>query len=261
MTYSDAYGRLIARNYDASYAVTRDPSGDARFYRELAREIGGPVLELGCGTGRILLPIAEDGLECVGLDRSSYMLDVLREKQPPVNVQLVEGRIERFELGASRFRLITCPFRAFSHLLEVEAQLAALACIRRHLAPDGVFAMDVFDPKPESMARPEDPEALTITFEDGGCQLQRWDTVQRDRSRQVLTVTFRYVGGPPELTGSAQVQLRWFHRFELEHLLARSGFDDLTFFRDFERNPWSAGHETIVLARVRSRSVESSAPG
>lgn len=68
MAYSDLHAVLIAQNYDASYAVSRDPSGDARFYRELAQEVGGPLLELGCGTGRVLLPIARDGLACVGKD-------------------------------------------------------------------------------------------------------------------------------------------------------------------------------------------------
>jgi SAM-dependent methyltransferase len=252
MTYSDDYDRLIARNYDASYAVSRAPSGDARFYRELAHEIGGPLLELGCGTGRILLPIANDGIECVGLDSSPAMLDVLREKQPPANLRLVEGRMESFDLGPARFRLITCPFRAFSHLLDSDAQLAALARIKHHLAPGGVFAMDLFDPNPANMARAEDPEYLSITFQDGGRELQRWDTVRRDCSRQLLSVDLRFTGGPLEVTGSAQLQLRWLYRFELEHLLARSGFEDLTFFRDFARTPWSVGLETVVLARLRS---------
>jgi ubiquinone/menaquinone biosynthesis C-methylase UbiE len=246
----DLYERLVARNYDASYAVSRDPSGDARFYRELAHELGGAVLELGCGTGRILLPIARDGIECVGLDSSAAMLEVLREKQPPANLRLVEGRMERFDLGTTRFRLITCPFRAFSHLLDTDAQLTALARVKRHLAPGGVFAFDVFYPRPENLARDEDPECLSITFHGQGRELQRWDTVRRDRSRQILSVRFRYAGGPPEITGSVEMQLRWFHRFELEHLLARSGFGELTFFRDFDRTPWSAGQETVVLARV-----------
>jgi SAM-dependent methyltransferase len=250
MSYDDGYEQLIARHYDASYEVVRDPSGDARFYRELALELGGPILELGCGTGRILLPIARDGIECVGLDSSPAMLDVLRRKQPPANLRLVGARMETFDLGSARFRLITCPFRAFSHLLDVDAQLGALARIRQHLAPGGVFAFDVFDPKPESLSRLEEAEQLSISFQDGGREIQRWDTVRRDRSRQIVSIHCRFSGGPPELSGSAELALRWFHRFELEHLLVRSGFSALTFFRDFERTPWSAGRETIVLARI-----------
>jgi ubiquinone/menaquinone biosynthesis C-methylase UbiE len=250
MSYEDAYERVIAQNYDAVYSLIRNPSGDVAFYQALARETGGPVLELGCGTGRILIPMASDGIECVGLDASPEMLSVLRAKQPPANLSLVEGRMERFDLGDRRFRLITAPFRAFSHLLDVNAQLACLACVRRHLAPGGLFAFDVFDPKLARTALVEEPEHLAATFHDGAHEIRRWDTVRRDLTRQVLTATFRFEGGPPELAGSADVELRWFYRYELEHLLARAGFTDLTFWGDFQKSPWRAEGETVVLARM-----------
>lgn len=246
----DQYAQLFARHYDASYAVSRDPSGDARFYRQLAHETGGPVLELGCGTGRVLLPIANDGIECVGLDPSPEMLAVFQQKALPSNLRLVQGRMQDFDLGDARFRLITCPFRAFGHLLDVGEQLAALAQIRKHLAPGGTFALDVFDPKLSAMARLEEPESLAITFEENGQRMERWDTVRRDLSRQVLEVECRFKGGPLGLEGSTMLQLRWYYRFELEHLLARAGFTDLTFFGTFQREPWAAGKETIVLARA-----------
>ena len=143
----DEYEGVLARNYDALYGVMRDPSGDAAFYRALAEETGGPVLELGCGTGRVLLPIAALGIPCVGVDASPAMLAALRAKNPPPNLELVEGRMETFDLGARRFGLVTSPFRAFLHLLDVPSQLAALANIRKHLAPGGAFAFDIFDPE------------------------------------------------------------------------------------------------------------------
>jgi hypothetical protein len=64
-----------------------------------------------------------------------------------------------------------------------------------------------------------------------------------------MHVTFRYEGGPKELEGSTDIKMRWFYRYELEHLLQRAGFDDLTFYRDFAKAPWSAGGEIIVVAR------------
>src|SRR6185436_20781947 len=135
----DEYEGVLARNYDALYGVMRDPSGDAAFYRALAQESGGPVLELGCGTGRVLLPIAALGIPCAGVDASPSMLAALRAKNPPPTLELVQASMETFDLGERRFRLVTCPFRAFQHLLTVDAQLAALANIRRHLAPGGAF--------------------------------------------------------------------------------------------------------------------------
>jgi SAM-dependent methyltransferase len=244
--YQEAYDELIARTYDGVYAILRDPSGDVAFYLELVRETGGPVLELGCGTGRTLIPIARAGIECVGLDASPAMLRVLREKAPEIEV--VEGDMRSFDL-ARRFRVITMPFRGLSHLLDVDAQLGCLACVKRHLTPDGVFAFDVFDPKLDVLAQGELPELLGATFEHGGREMRRFEGVRFDVTRQVLTVTFRFEGGPPEVTGTAEVQMRWFYRYELEHLLARAGFTDLRFFGGFDRRAWSAGGETIVVAR------------
>ena len=245
----DGYESIIARHYDALYAVMRNPSGDVAFYRELARASGGPVLELGCGTGRTLLPIAEAGIDCVGVDASPAMLAVFRQKSPPPNLELIEARMERLDLPDRRFQLVTCPFRAFSHLPEVEAQLGALAVVRSHLASGGTFALDVFDPKLAQIARLEEPERLAATFQDAGREVRRWDTTRRDPSRQVMTIGFRFESAAPELCGAGEIQMRWFYRFELEHLLARAGFTEIQFFGGFDRRPWSAGGETIALAR------------
>jgi SAM-dependent methyltransferase len=207
-------------------------------------------LELGCGTGRILLPIANAGVACVGIDASPAMLAVLREKQPPPHLEVVQASMQTFDLGDRRFPLITAPFRVMSHLLDVEDQLASLARVRRHLAPGGTFALDLFDPKLDRMALREEPEQLAARFSEGGVEIRRWDTVVRDPTRQVMTLRLRFEGGPPELTGTAEVRMRWYYRFELEHLLARAGFSSLTFYGGFDRRPWAAGGETVVLARA-----------
>lgn len=247
--YSEVYDRLIAGTYDAAYSVIRDPSGDAAFYRELAIQCGGHVLELGCGTGRILLPIAALGLACTGLDASPEMLRVLRDKGPPPNLTLVEGRMQDFDLGDRRYRLITAPFRAFSHLLDVPSQLAALARIRHHLAPGGQLAFDLFDPKLDRIASVDEPESLAATFRHEGHEMRRFDAVHRDHTTQTMTVRFRFEGGPPELTGTAELQMRWYYRYEIEHLLHRAGFTEVTFFGGFDRREWAAFGETIVIAR------------
>lgn len=103
MSQRDGYESIIARHYDALYALMRNPSGDVAFYRELARASGGPVLELGCGTGRTLLPIAQAGIDCVGVDASPAMLDIFRAKPLPANLELVEAHMERLELLIAAF--------------------------------------------------------------------------------------------------------------------------------------------------------------
>jgi ubiquinone/menaquinone biosynthesis C-methylase UbiE len=249
MTYSDGYARLVARHYDAINEVLRGGSQDVAFYRALAQASGGPVLELGCGTGRVLLPIARDGVACVGVDASRDMLDVFRAKQPPPSLELVHATMETFDLGRRRFRLITVPFRAFSHLLDVPAQLAALANIRRHLAPGGRLALDVFDPRLDRIALREEPEALAARASTPRGLVQRFDRVTRDPARQVLTLRVRFVADAPEDCGEGELQLRWFYRYELEHLLARAGFKIEQVYGGFDHRPWSPGGETIVIAK------------
>ena len=126
--------------------------GDVTFYVEEAKSASGEALEVGCGTGRILIPVAEAGCSATGIDVTPQMLAVCREKvaKLPEAVQqritLVEADMRDFDLGR-RFKLITCPYRAFLHNLTVDDQLATLACVRRHLAADGRFVMNYFDPR------------------------------------------------------------------------------------------------------------------
>jgi hypothetical protein len=111
------YGQATARFYDAAYE--RSPQldgGDVAFYRALAREGGGPVLELGCGTGRVLLEIAADGFPCTGVDASQHMLARLRAKSRFPNLRLVHAPMQRFDLPGERFGLVFSAFRAFQHL-------------------------------------------------------------------------------------------------------------------------------------------------
>ncbi len=244
----DEYQGPLARTYDALYAVMRDPSGDIAFYRGLAEAAGGPVLELGCGTGRTLLPIAARGIACVGVDASPAMLAALRAKQPPPNLELVEGRMESFDLGGRRFPLVTCPFHAFQHLLEVPSQLAVLANVRRHLAPAGAFAFDVFDPRLSVLAAPSTDERLDVTFRLDGVETRRFSRTRTDRAAQILDVIFRFE--PPQSEGSTTVRLRWFYRYELEHLLARAGFTDVTIAGGFDGRPWRPEGETVIVARA-----------
>ena len=144
----DEYG-IIAQFYD--YVVPYRSRQDVGFFVEMARQSKGPVLEIGCGTGRVLIPTARAGIDIVGLDLSSSMLSICKEKlsQEPEEVKskvrLMKADMRRFDLG-QEFGLVTTPFRPFQHLTEVEDQLACLAGIYRHLCDAGMLALDLFNP-------------------------------------------------------------------------------------------------------------------
>lgn len=253
MEADEIYDSTAASHYDSVYALLRDRSGDIEFYRRLARESGGPVLELGCGTGRVLMPVGLEGIACTGLDPSEAMLEELRRKRPPPNLRLVSGRMQDFNLSPDRFALIFSAFRAFQHLLTVEDQLACLSSVRRHLSPGGLFAFDVFAPKLERTAILEEPEAEDARWREGETEVVRFTAVRRDPARQVMDVLFRYEirrPGLPPRSESVRTRMRYFFRYEIEHLLARAGFSDIEIFGGFDRRPYDySSGETVVLAR------------
>jgi SAM-dependent methyltransferase len=252
VAYPPEYDAIHACWYDRGSYASR--GADATFYRDLARETGGPVLELGCGTGRVLLPIAQDGLDCVGLDTSPAMLDALRAKQPPANLHLVVAPMQDFDLGRDRFRLIFAAFRPLQHLYTVGDQLACLACVRRHLAPDGLFAFDVFQPDLARLARAVEPEYEEDRFRDGDDEVVRLASVRRDLSTQTNEVTVRFERRRAGIVVGDEVErfrMRWYHRYELEHLLARAGFDVVALFGDFDRRPFDRdAREMVFVARA-----------
>jgi ubiquinone/menaquinone biosynthesis C-methylase UbiE len=150
MTNDYYFDPRCAEAYDADMGAEADAMNDTPFYLALAREAaarGLAVLELACGTGRVTLPIAREGIEVVGLDSAPAMLDVARRKAAAedLDVTWIEADMRDFDLGR-RFGLIIIPYRSFLHLLTDADQAACLAAVYRHLIPGGRFALNFFAP-------------------------------------------------------------------------------------------------------------------
>ncbi len=176
--------------YDTQHAdMSRTPvAGDVAFYRRFARRTGGPILELACGTGRVAIPLAEDGFEVTGVDLSPHMLAIARAKSN--RVLWKRGSMERFSLRR-KFKFILIPFRAFQHLMTLRAQRRCLECARLHLGPGGRFVIDIFDPKlefclPERATSP--PRLSSVVHPRTG---RRWEIAVVDRVNDPLTQILR----------------------------------------------------------------------
>jgi SAM-dependent methyltransferase len=148
-------GSLFVEAYDAFYSSSMPQiEGDLAFYERVARAIGGPVLELACGTGRITLPLAGAGFHVTGVDRSEAMLRIARGKLAALSdsVQerliLVNQDMSALNLGR-RFGFVFVPFRSFQALVTVDLQRKSLEAIRRHMEPNGRLALHLFDPRLE----------------------------------------------------------------------------------------------------------------
>jgi SAM-dependent methyltransferase len=183
---SDQY-EFIADLYDHVRAYRDRP--DVAFFVEAALAAGGPVLEIGCGTGRVLIPTARAGIDITGLDSSVHMLDVCRAKllleAPDVRsrVHLVREDMRDFALRQN-FALATIPFRPFQHLTTVEDQRACLQTIHAHLQPGGQLILDLFNPMVERLGNdtigPHYPEGEFST-PDGRRVKRSSRIIDRDR--------------------------------------------------------------------------------
>lgn len=256
----DEYDRQDALYYD--HYSTGVP-GDVEFYVAEAVRAGSPVLELGCGTGRILIPVAEAGVEIVGLDRAPAMLAVARGKvaklapEIQARIQLVQGDMRDFDLER-KFTLAMIPYRAFLHLLTVEDQLRALRSIRDHLADGGKLILNVFDPSLEMIVAHRAPlgSALKLAGEfvhpETGRRVLVWDTREYQTEEQVLRQYFVF----EELDEDGQVVakrfvplvLRYLFRYEMQHLLELAGFTVEGLYGDFARGPFRSGGEQVWIA-------------
>ncbi len=230
---------------------------DVRYYVELAIQHGGPVLEYGCGNGRITFAVARAGVPIVGLDRSPSMLGDLRHKlrdEPAELQQLIEVR--RGDMRSARLRrrfpLIICPFNAFLHLYTREDVERFLARVSEHLAPSGELVFDVSMPDPSELARDPYRAYSTPRFSypmaDGTKKTVRYsERFDYDRLRQILFVSMEFTPVDKSEPWMTPLAHRQFYPQELEALLHYNGFTITRRYGDFDSAPLTADASTILL--------------
>lgn len=225
----------IAVLYDAwSTGVIEDIS----FYVDEALAAGGPVVELGVGTGRIAIPTAMAGVRVIGVDSSVGMLAVCAEAARAAGVatqlELRQGDLRRPPVD-ERVRLVTCPFRAYLHLSSDEERLEALSAARDLLHPGGKLVFDVFAPSNEDI---EETHGLWLEREPGILERADWD-----RAAQTLTLSVRGDAGESSMT------LWWLEPQRWQALLAESGFVVEACYGWFDRRPYDGGEDSVWIAR------------
>ena len=225
----------IARVYDPwSVSVTEDVS----FYVALGVESGGPVVELGVGTGRIAVPTAAAGLRVIGVDSSPGMLEVCREHAELAGVAgLLDLRLGDFRDPPvdEQVPLVTSPFRSLLHLASDEERLAVLDAARSLLVPGGRLAFDVFEPSREDI---EATNGRWLEREPGIFERADWDEVAR-----TLTLSVRGEDG------ATTMALSWISPAEWRGLIERAGLAVEASYGWFDRRPYSGGEDTVWVAR------------
>ena len=249
----------IARFFDAEY---RSYTDDLSALEAYADRTGGPLLELGCGTGRALVPLAVAGHQVTGVDSSRSMLQLARAKAEAAGVsqqvRLVEGDFAACDLGRA-YRFAFTLMNTFLHLPDLPAQIAALKHWREALAPKGLLLIDVFNPDMGQLATMDGRLEWEQTWINGdtGERVMKFLTRVVEPSEQVMSVNHIY----EEIAADGMVRrtvatfnLRYIWRFEAELLLDKAGFELEAIYGDWDMSPYASdGERMILVARSMKR--------
>jgi SAM-dependent methyltransferase len=228
----------IAELYDP---WSRSVTEDVAFYVEEARRAGGPVVELGVGTGRIAIPTAAAGIDVIGVDSSRGMLAVCAERARLAGVaarlDLRVGDLREPPIR-ERVTLVTCPFRSLLHMRDDGDRRRALTSARDLLLPGGRLVFDVFAP---SSGDVEETHGRWLEREPG-----IWERADWDLDTRTLTLSVR---GD---TGEATMALSWLAPHEWQALLEATGFEVEACYSWFDRTQYAGGEDTVWIAKRSS---------
>jgi SAM-dependent methyltransferase len=226
----------IAHLYDP---WSRSVVEDIDFYVEEAQRAGGPVLELGVGTGRIAVPTAQAGLAVTGVDSSAGMLARARIRAEAAGVELELHRGDfRAPPVSGPFALVTIPFRSILHMRSDSDRRRVIAAAQRLLAPGGRLVFDVFTPSSSDIA---ETHARWLEREPGIFERADWNAPS-----QSLTLRVRGLGA------GAVLELAWLTTSEWRELLGSEGFVVEGLYGWFDRSPWDGEEDSIWVCRARA---------
>ena len=234
--------------------IFNDLDMDLSFYRRLARETHGPILEIGCGTGRVMLPCLKDGADLDGLDLSAPMLEALERKARALGLtaRVHAGDMREFALPR-RYALILIPFNAFLHNLDTEDQLRTLRCCREHLESGGRLVMHVSFFSSAIVGETSAEPALELETRDpaSGHLLQHFDHRTMDPVRQLQhsrnEIRELDAAGRVVSTRYTETDMRWIYPPELELLLRVAGYARWQIHGDFDLKPLESENDQMIV--------------
>jgi SAM-dependent methyltransferase len=228
------------RHYDRQHKGITD---DIPFYLRQARKCGGPVLELACGTGRIALVLAQEGIPVSGLDISEPMLAEARRKAAAagLNIDLIHADCRDFDLAA-RFKLIFLPFNSIAHLHDLESIEACFSAVERHLASSGRFIVDIFNPRLDILLRSPSERYPVAEYPDpdGRGTVVVTENNVYDTATQVNRIRWYYRIGQDGKEVVHKLNMRVFFPQELDSLLVYNGFFIEAKYGDYDETPFGS---------------------
>jgi len=247
----------FARFYDLEYCNLTD---DLEFYRQFAERCDSPILELGCGTGRVLKHLAKAGFRVTGIDASRPMLDIARQSiaddtRLQRRIKLEEADMRSFKLR-TRFHMAFCAINTFMHLMTTEDQVACLRTVHQHLVADGLLIIDLFNPDLALLLEGGGRIMLERLLVDpkGPTLITKMVSAWVDRVNQVNHLTYLYdeIGESGELRRTvAAISQRYLYRYEMEQLLVGNGFAVENIYGSYDLDPYSQDSIKMIFVARR----------
>ena len=262
MSAVDTY-RVIAKYYDGAYAAKQDLV-DLPFYLDLAEQSRGPVLEIACGTGRVMFPIARKGIKICGVDNSRPMMDVLNQnlalepQEVRQRITVHEGDMRSFRLN-QKFPLVIIPFRPMQHMFTVEDQVSGLKAAAAHLTDSGILAFDVFYPKFDMIwtkIGEEVPEMEWSPSSDPTKLVRRYfrkDSI--DKINQIFSFTFifrTYQSGDLMREETEPFRLCYYTYPHLRAVFKLAGVEPIAEYGSFAKTPLDNTAEQMIFLLRKS---------
>lgn len=254
---SEAFYRAIAPWYDLEFD---EFDADIDLYRGYAAIVGSPILELGCGTGRLLVALARDGYDVAGVDSSMDMLERAAARVKSERLEHVAlHRLDMRELGGlpnEHYRLVFCAVNSFLHLESRPDQLAALEAAHRVLHQRGILVIAVLHPSPAVLQLMDDRLTLDGSWPDAdGGQIDRFSHRRVFPSRQIIETTLLFDRISPDgaITRTrASYRTRYVHHFEMLGLLQSAGFEIESVYGSYSLDAFEdSSPEMIFVAHRR----------
>jgi SAM-dependent methyltransferase len=243
----------FAPYYDGDY---RDYDNDVEAIVGLAQEYGGPVLELGCGTGRVLLPVMMAGFQVTGVDISDGLLAVAQEKlarsSRPEGATLVEADLRDFDLSRRDFGFAFCTSNTLMHLTTPSDQLSVLNNAHRHLRQGGLLFLDLFNPDMSRLLEVNGLVELADEWDDTGtgAHVLKWSVCTIDLAEQLRDTLFIYEEVWPDGRSKRTLcpfVLRYLWRSEAELMLRLAGFQVIAVWGEFDGSPYNSNSEQLIF--------------
>lgn len=256
MSTEDPYIDIV-QLYDLEHA---DFTDDIEFLLELADLNEGSILELGCGTGRVLFPLAKAGHRMVGIDISAAMLSVARSRMDSGStVSLIQGDMTRLEdIEGGPFGMVIASLNSVMHLTSQEQQRKMLTSAWSALAPGGRLVIDTLNPNIEQLTHLLDTTHLEGSWTtNDGTEIDKWSHRQASSESQVIDTLIWYdqssTDGDYRRTRT-RFDLRYIHQSELSLMLESAGFSHVDWYGDYELYSWDAESDRIIAVAHKEES-------